>query len=382
MTKQQEEALIEQEQADRAAVNKTLVANASLHSASTAALIGEVLERGAILRESSEILAKNQQRIQKAIADFDNVVEASYKSCQSTLKQTEQTFKDLVSASKDQLKSAAEASRLECHNITMASEALCTKRVEALEEECMKRVEAAEALCRTTVETVTAECNKRAESAESEALRCIEQADRATAAADALGKSFNVLNERLHGLEVSFRTLFAGGSPGVAPVYSPAALQTAPAPVPFYPAPQPAPTPPPPAPPANVTRLPKRIESRPNKMEFVLLGLHQKDVERIRQGLRQPTARGANIIVIEDTLKEALPKSADYAIVSGAHDLALRWKFCVEFYGAAKCVRLENGSLRTFRDKIEQLYEAKYPFHAPANLNQVGIALSEAVQRA
>lgn len=348
----------------------------ALTDISTDALLGEILRRGADIREAIAMLMTHQDKVVKALDQFDEHATRTKAACQQVVKTAEQTFKDLISTSKDSLKSVTETARQECATITKATETTCLSRVEATEATCLGRVEAVETMCRTTVQTVTEECNRRAEAAESEALRCIEQADRATAAADALGRSFNVLNERLHGLEVSIRTLFSGGV-GLAPVYNPAGAPSAPAPA-FVP---------PPPPPAPVSTATSSVEPAPEtsngkrpKMEVVLLGLHQKDIERIRQRMRQPTQRGVSLVIVENTSKEALPKHADYAIVSGALDLAMRWKLCLETYGSSKCVRLNTGSLAEFREKIEQLYEARYPFHAPANLNPVNQALSVAAR--
>lgn len=349
----------------------------------TSALWAELLNRGMELLEAGQDLKNTHRDIMTAMSKFDEHAIHAKTACSALAKDATQAVERAITTAKEQLKAAAESSTKECQTITEATKTECLTRAQTLEEECLRRVTAAEEVCRKAIDTVTTECSQRAESAEAEALRCIEASDRAVAAANALGESFNALNGRLHNLEISIRTLFAGsmGSMGNVPVYQPVATN----------APTPAPTPAPPVPaatpaPVAVTEPPfakhaKNGTSKP-KMTFVLIGLHQKNIEHILQNLRKPTQRGVEIIVIEDTSSEAMPK-ADYVLVAGGSVLDKRWHFCLDKYGPTHCVRLVNGSVVSYRQKIEELYEAKYPFNHPnASINQIGAALNDAVMHA
>jgi len=351
----------------------------ALEAASAASLIEELILRGMSLRSLAVDVTKQQQAVLKGIDQLQTTGKEALDGCKKIVTDSEHEVKKLTAHAKEVCKALTVAAKEECRHVTEAimlegraiaekTETTCLSRAEALEVECLKRVEAAESTCRELVDKVTKECASLAKSAEDEAYRCVEESEKAVAATNALGVSFNTLNERLHNIEISLRTIFSSGAGfAAAPVY---AAPPQPAPAPVVPTPVPVPA-------------VKRLDANGQvKMHFVLLGLHWKDAEKIRQKLRSVTARHSTLTIIEDTTRDVLPKHADYAIVSGAHDLALRWKFCLDSYGSAKCVRLDNGSINSFRIKIEELYEARYPSTAPEKLASVGSVLNQSLSAA
>lgn len=359
----------------------TATAAMVLQNATMSELIQALLCKGDDLEEKASDLESSQTRIKKALDDFDGQAKAARTSIQQLVDSANKDLSALSSTVKEQASSIAEGAKSSCAQIANAVQAACTDRAAKLETDCLARVEAVEAQFKTAVDTITKECAQRAESAEQETLLCIERADQAVASANALGASFNTLNERLHELEISMRTFFRSGmSP--APIYSPVATSAPAVPMAVQlPTLASASELPPKAAPTNVVpmKTKQRNEDDGHKMTFALLGLHQKNVEHIMQRLRKPTARHVELIVVENTATDKLPKHADYCIVSGDHDLSRRWAFCLETYGLTKCVRLNNGSVVSFREKIEELYEAHHPINAPTNLASVGHVLSKAM---
>jgi hypothetical protein len=352
------------------AMNKSI--ENALAVAPTARLLTELVVRGQEMQKDAEALSKRQEILYKATGDLQNYVTTVKATFQEAAGTAAQKLNDMIGMFKTGAHQTAEATRSECQALTQATDTKCHESVQALQTECLKRVAEAEAKCQAAVESA----NSRADAAEEEAVRCLEQVDRAVATANALGSSFNQLSERFHGLEATFRMVIMGGGAGQAPVWTPAATPVS-APAPLAPVPEP---------PANTIPFNgngnhAEERTRPNTppMQFVLIGLHQKDIERIRQKLPKHVGRAADMVVIEDTTADVMPRKADYCLVTNEHDNSgdRRWKFCLETYGSAKCVRLANSSISAFRAKIEELYTARYPLIAPANLNSVANALHQ-----
>src|SRR5271157_206238 len=345
----------------------------SLNEVATDALMAELFMRGNRIKGHLEEMSAANRKLQKQHTEYLGRVLETGEALDALAANVSDACKQIAASAKEDCKQIAASAKEDCKQIANtvlreskttieSTAATCLNRTQTLVAECSQRVETAETECRALTTTAVEECGKRAEAAEAEALRCIEQADKATVAANALGTSFNALNDRLHNIEISLRTIFATGAGFAAPA------------APVYvaqPAAQPPPLPPPKLPPPKPPR-----EDTIIKMQFVLFGLHQKEGEKIRQKLRYATARHSSLTIIENTLKEALPQHADYALVSGHPELGSRWKHCLDFYGPAKCFRLDNGSVAGFRQKIQNLYEARFP--SAAAITPITAALQQA----
>ena len=93
------------------------------------------------------------------------------------------------------------------------------------------------------------------------------------------------------------------------------------------------------------------------KVRFLVMGPSEVEMRRIHE--RLPRSYDVELVLGENQPHIKLPANVDYALVSGHNDYTRRWQDCRATYGVERVVRLSNGSIGAFVNKIQELYAAQ-----------------------